>query len=75
MQQLAVVEEGTADGRNGFYKAALAQKKTDLRHGSLRKELEVKTPFQAVEKWFVIKPELFTTKYLLVIICNYSNFL
>jgi Integrase core domain len=32
------------------------------RHGSLRKELNVKTPFQAVEKWFAIKPELFTTK-------------
>ena len=32
------------------------------RHGSLRKELDVKTPFQALEKWFVIKPELFKTK-------------
>ena len=29
------------------------------RHGSLRKELDVKTPFQAVEKWHVLKPELF----------------
>jgi transposase-like protein len=29
------------------------------RHGSLRKELKVKTPFQAVEKWFELKPELF----------------
>lgn len=29
------------------------------RHGSLRKELNVKTPFQAVEKWFELKPELF----------------
>lgn len=29
------------------------------RHGSLRKELNVKTPFNAVEKWFEIKPEIF----------------
>jgi len=26
------------------------------RHGSLRKELNVKTPFDAIEKWFEIKP-------------------
>ncbi len=29
------------------------------RHGSLRKELDVKTPFQAIEKWYQIEPELF----------------
>lgn len=29
------------------------------RHGSLRKELNVKTPFQAIEKWFRINPEIF----------------
>lgn len=29
------------------------------RHGSLRKELNVKTPFDAVEKWYKIKPEIF----------------
>jgi len=29
------------------------------RHGSLRKELNVKTPFDAIEKWFKIKPEIF----------------
>ena len=29
------------------------------RHGGLRKELKVKTPFNAIEKWFEIKPELF----------------
>jgi len=29
------------------------------RHGGLRKELKVKTPFQAIEKWFVLKPEIF----------------
>ena len=27
------------------------------RHGGLRKELNVKTPYQAVEKWFELKPE------------------
>ena len=27
------------------------------RHGSLRKELNVKTPFDAIEKWYEIKPE------------------
>jgi transposase-like protein len=29
------------------------------RHGSLRKELNVKTPFDAVENWYELKPELF----------------
>jgi len=29
------------------------------RHGSLRKELNVKTPFQAIEKWFILSPEIF----------------
>jgi transposase InsO family protein len=29
------------------------------RHGSLRKELKVKTPFQALEKWYELKPEIF----------------
>ena len=29
------------------------------RHGSLRKELKVRTPFEAVESWFKIKPEIF----------------
>ncbi len=29
------------------------------RHGSLRRELNVKTPFEAVEKWHKLKPELF----------------
>lgn len=32
------------------------------RHGSLRRELKVKTPFQALEKWFEIKPEIFNEK-------------
>ena len=29
------------------------------RHGSLRKELDVKTPFNAIEKWHQLKPEIF----------------
>lgn len=29
------------------------------RHGSLRKELNVKTPVQAVRKWYQLKPEIF----------------
>lgn len=29
------------------------------RHGSLRKELNVKTPYQAIEKWYELKPEIF----------------
>ena len=29
------------------------------RHGALKNELNVKTPFEAVLKWFEIKPELF----------------
>lgn len=29
------------------------------RHGSLRKELKVKTPFNAVEKWSQLEPEIF----------------
>lgn len=32
------------------------------RHGSLRKELYVKTPFDAIEKWFILKPEIFKQK-------------
>jgi len=29
------------------------------RHGGLKKELNVKTPFDAIEKWFEINPEIF----------------
>jgi len=32
------------------------------RHGGLRKELNVKTPFEAIEKWFEINPEIFLQK-------------
>jgi transposase InsO family protein len=32
------------------------------RHGGVRKELNVKTPFMAVEKWFELKPKLFKEK-------------
>ncbi|MGC9375661.1 MAG: DDE-type integrase/transposase/recombinase [Bacteroidales bacterium] len=34
------------------------------RHGGLRRELNVKTPYQAVEKWFELKPEIFKQKPL-----------
>lgn len=34
------------------------------RHGSLKKELGVKTPFEAVEKWYELKPEIFLEKPL-----------
>lgn len=29
------------------------------RHGGLRRDLNVKTPYQAIEKWFELKPEIF----------------
>ena len=29
------------------------------RHGSIRNELKVKTPFNAIEKWYQLKPEIF----------------
>jgi transposase-like protein len=29
------------------------------RHGSIRRELKVKTPFDAIEKWYQMKPEIF----------------
>ena len=29
------------------------------RHGSLRRELDVKTPLNAIEKWYQLKPEIF----------------
>ena len=32
------------------------------RHGSLRRELKVKTPFDAVEKWYELDPEIFKEK-------------
>jgi len=32
------------------------------RHSSLRRELNVKTPFQAIEKWYKLKPEIFKIK-------------
>lgn len=38
------------------------------RHGSLRKELNVKTPFDAIEIWYKIKPEIFKQNP-----CNFRN--
>jgi hypothetical protein len=31
-----------------------------IRHSSLRTEIGVKTPFEAIEYWFKLSPELFT---------------
>jgi hypothetical protein len=33
----------------------------ERRHGSLREELQVKTPFEAAEKWYNLNPEIFKT--------------
>ena len=32
------------------------------RHGSLRKELNVKTPLQAIYKWYDLEPDIFITQ-------------
>ena len=32
------------------------------RHGSLRRELKVKTPLNAVEKWYELDPQIFKIK-------------
>jgi len=32
------------------------------RHGSLRRELKVKTPFNAVEKWFELDEKIYNQK-------------
>ena len=32
------------------------------RHGGVRKELKVKTPFDAIKKWYELKPEIFKIK-------------
>jgi len=32
------------------------------RHGSLRRELKVRTPFNAVEKWHQLDPDIFNQK-------------
>ncbi len=34
------------------------------RHGSLRRELKIKTPYNALEKWFELKPEIFKQNLL-----------
>ena len=43
-------------------KAFLVHYRLYRRHGGLRKELNVKTPMQAIEKWFDMKPEIFKQK-------------
>lgn len=36
------------------------------RHGSLKRELGVRTPFEALEKWYELKPEIFKEKNILL---------
>ena len=35
------------------------------RHKSLKRELGVRTPFEALEKWYELKPEIFKEKNIL----------
>jgi len=42
--------------------AFLVQYNIFRRHGSIRRELNVKTPFNAIEKWFEMEPEIFKEK-------------
>jgi len=41
---------------NSAFMAFLVYYMLYRRHGGLRKELNVKTPFDAIEKWFELKP-------------------
>ncbi|GHV72645.1 hypothetical protein FACS1894201_03110 [Bacteroidia bacterium] len=49
------------------------------RHGSLRRELDVRTPFEALEKWYNLKPKIFCKKpeeiknYLLNLKCKITQ--
>lgn len=45
------------------------------RHGILRKELNVKTPYNTLEKWYQIKPEIFRFSKKIVIFESMFNFL
>lgn len=40
---------------------------TQRRHGGLFRELKVKTPLQAVEKWYRIKPDIFLVSPMVII--------
>ncbi len=62
-----IIKKGTIKKTNY---ASLKEMKIDLmhflvhynlyrRHGSLRKELKVKTPLNAVEKWYELNPKIF----------------
>ena len=55
MKTLYTQKEEMFDGLDAF----LINYNLYRRHGSLRKELGVKTPFDAVKKWFDLSPELF----------------
>jgi transposase InsO family protein len=56
-----IIKENYTDKEemNNALMASLINYMLYRRHGGLRKELNVKTPFQAVEKWFEWKPEIF----------------
>lgn len=45
---------------NNALAAFLAHYMLYKRHGVLRRALNVKTPYQAIEKWFEWKPEFFS---------------
>ena len=50
---------GNKNEMNSALMAFLVHYMLYKRHGGLRKELNVKTPMQAIEKWFGMKPEIF----------------
>jgi transposase InsO family protein len=46
------------------------------RHGSLKKELQVRTPYEAIEKWYLLEPQLFTktpTQFKLALLSLHQN--
>lgn len=49
----------TKDEMNTQLKRFLVYYLLYRRHGSLKRELGVRTPFEAVEKWYELKPEIF----------------
>ncbi|MDD3806796.1 MAG: hypothetical protein PHE86_01995 [Candidatus Marinimicrobia bacterium] len=52
---------------NGALMAFLVYHILYRRHGGVRKGLGVKPPFQAVEKWFMLKPGIFNQNYFIFI--------
>ena len=50
---------GTKEEMNSHLMKYLAFYLLYRRHGSLKRELGVKTPYEAVEKWYELNPEIF----------------